>query len=268
MSERFDHPMEVLMMRAIGLNFLRLVEESSLTDRCRWLRANLTHGPARTLDAGSGLGVCVQFAAQVNGGAEAVGVSIDDRENRHAEYRSRILGLKNTRFITWDLRRLDDLEIGAFDQVICFETLEHVVYDEALVAALSSKTKIGGRLLLIVPYALAYREDFAREMAALRARGIMEPPEDGRHVREGYTPEGLKSIVERHAFRVEKTEWVIGTISQRLMRFRQKATREFGSPRAALMTAPLKILRKFDPLLMRSGVRVWDSIAIVARRMP
>ncbi len=93
--------------------------DPSVFDRWRWIRRQLLHGSVRTLDAGCGSGAFTMYAARC--GNEAVGISFDDRNNLIATERSRLLGLTNIRFITADLRKLDEISenLGKFDQIIC-----------------------------------------------------------------------------------------------------------------------------------------------------
>lgn len=69
-----------------------------------------------------------------------------------------------------------------FDSCLCSEVLEHIPEDGEAVAELARVLRPGGRLLLSVPTPPA--------------------PPDEAHVREGYTLDQLKTILEAHGFEV------------------------------------------------------------------
>lgn len=106
--------------------FAILFGDSAAFDRFRWFVKRMKGGDIRTLDAGCGSGALTLYAAKR--GNEAVGISFDERNNRMAEERARILGIERAQFVTGDLRKLDTLapSLGVFEQIICFETIEHI----------------------------------------------------------------------------------------------------------------------------------------------
>lgn len=250
--DTFDHPLEVRLMRSLGLPFLLLIEEVTLVDRYRWVRDHLLGGPLRTLDAGCGLGLMVLAAAQRD--REVVGISYDDRENRHAAYRAELMGIHNVRFVTGDLRKLDAMELGSYDQVICAETIEHILDDEKLVRDLAQRLKVGGRLLLTTPFKGAYEGEKLSEQ------------EDGGHVRPGYTREELQRLFARNGLRLLSCDFISGRASRAVQRVRQRLSDRLNPSAAAYATAPLKVLCILDPLLTRARGRPYLSIAVIAQR--
>ena len=87
--------------------------------RWTWFREKIRPGSLRVLDAGCGSGAFTMAAAL--SGNDALGLSNDERNNQFAERRAQLLGLKNIRFRTLDLRRLDAYaaELGTFDEIFC-----------------------------------------------------------------------------------------------------------------------------------------------------
>src|SRR3989344_7486468 len=149
--------MENALVKLIGYYATILHGDVAVFDRYRWLKKHLLAGPLRTLDAGCGSGAFTMYAAKR--GNEAIGISFDERNNEIAEERAKLLGINGVRFVTGDLRKLDELscKLGLFDQIICFETIEHVLGDEKLVKDLSNLLKPGGTVLLTAPYKHYYR---------------------------------------------------------------------------------------------------------------
>jgi 2-polyprenyl-6-hydroxyphenyl methylase/3-demethylubiquinone-9 3-methyltransferase len=139
------------LISILGWRAMFLQGDPLVYDRLRWLRRHLRPGPLRTLDAGCGNCAFTLYAARI--GNEAVGVSFDAANNRKAIARAAMLGLPGARFVQGDLRQLDTMraELGAFDQVICLETIEHIMDDRKLARDLNAMLKPGGRLFLSAP---------------------------------------------------------------------------------------------------------------------
>ena len=111
--------------------------DPAVWNRYLWLKHNLKGDNLRTLDAGCGSGAFALYAAKI--GNKVLGISFEERNNVIAGERADILGLKNAKFITGDLNKLGEMrsELGLFDQIICFETIEHIMDDQKLVTNLS-----------------------------------------------------------------------------------------------------------------------------------
>ena len=133
--------MENLLVRFLGWRATILHGDATVADRWEWVKRHLQTGPLRTLEAGCGTGAMTLFAARV--GNKALGLSFNERNNQVAEKRAAILRLSGAQFQTANLRALDtlNLEREAFDQVLCLETIEHLVEDEKLLKNISSLLK-------------------------------------------------------------------------------------------------------------------------------
>jgi len=91
-----------------------------------------------------------------------------------------------------------------FDQIICSETLEHVRHDRQMIDHFYNLLKPQGILHLCCPYALHSEHHLGRQ----------DGPEDGGHVRDGYTLESYKSLLRPAGFEVIKavgigSPWVV-----------------------------------------------------------
>lgn len=246
---------EHFLVRAVGYPATLLHGDSAVLDRWLFLRRHLASGPLRTLDAGSGSGAMAMYAAKR--GNQAVGMSLSARDNQVASERAQILGISNAQFVTGDLRQLDTVAASwqAFDQVICFETIEHISDDRKLLRDLAAVLNPGGRLILTTPY---------KRYHPLPGDGLSET-EDGGHVRWGYTHEEMQELLNAVGLEVRAQEYVTGYFSQLSMRLQRTLVMN-GVPGkiAWLLTLPLRILRILDPIAARIKKYPALSIGVVA----
>lgn len=232
-----------ILVHIIGYPATILHGDVAVFDRWMWLRRNLKPGPLRTLDAGCGSGAFTMHAAKR--GNEAMGISFDERNNKIAEERARLLRITNARFITGDLRKLDEIgkTLGLFDQIICFETIEHILNDEKLVKDFSDLLKPGGTLLLTAPYKYYYKHLLGDDKTPISLY------EDGGHVRWGYTHKDLEKIFNKAGIVLVKREYVSGIITalqMTLFRFLQK---KINFRVVWFLVFPLRVLFLIDPFI-------------------
>jgi SAM-dependent methyltransferase len=230
-------------LRVFGWKALLIHGDPCVLDRWLWLRRHLRRGPARTFDAGCGNGAFSIFAARR--GNSVVAASFSQREQDDARRRAELLGVRGIDFRMLDLRELDEHRdsLGRFDQIICFETIEHLTDDEGLVASLGALLEPGGQLLLTTPFDghhHLYLED--RDPS---------PVEDGSHVRYGYTQERLRQIVQGAGLEVAREGFVSGVVSQKLTDLMRRLSARLGRPAAWVLMLPLRPLVVLDAPLTR-----------------
>ncbi len=219
---------------------LLILRDTLVFDRWRWLARRLprTRGPARLLDVGCAAGAFSMGAALR--GYDVLGLEHDPFSVAKAGRRAAWLGIPHVRFEQADARRLGDRADlrGAFDVVICCETIEHILDDSLFMRSLAGCLKPGGRLLLTTPFAgfrAITRDDDA-------------PPsvtEDGGHVRRGYEPADLERLCVQAGLAVTGFSGCSGVLSQ-------KATwgyRVAGRRLPMLGALAVMPLRPFPPLL-------------------
>jgi SAM-dependent methyltransferase len=243
------------LVRLIGWPATILHGDTTVVDRWGWLRRHLRPGPLRTLDAGCGAGAFTMYAARR--GNQAVGVAFDARDIRAAAERAALLRIPAVRFIAGDLRRLDEFgpALGDFDQVLLFETIEHIRDDRKLLADLAARLVPGGRLLLTAP---------SKHHHALWGERV-SAHEDGGHVRWGYTHQELRELFGRCGLEVLSEEYISGLVSQTI------ASLTFGLRRINLKVAwaatlPLRIFHPLDLPLTRLTRYPYLSIGVVGRK--
>jgi SAM-dependent methyltransferase len=223
-----------------------ILRDTLVLDRWRWLARRLprTKGPARLLDVGCAAGAFSMGAALR--GYDVLGLEHDPGSVAKARRRAAWLGVPHVRFEESDARRLGeraDLR-GAFDVVICCETIEHILDDAGLMRALAGCLKPGGRLLLTTPFAgfrAITREDDAPPSAT----------EDGGHVRRGYAPADLERLCGQAGLQVVAFSGCSGVLSQKATWLYRRAGRRHPVLGALLVTP----LRPFPPLLDAMATR-------------
>lgn len=141
-------------------------------------------GDVQTLDAGCGNGAFSFCAYRL--GNHVTSISIDSeaiaRCRRYANYVG--VSRERVKFLVWNI--YDVLELGqTFDQIICFETLEHLQRDEQVIVSFANILNPGGLLHLCTPY---------RGRPPMFGEFVTDM-EDGGHVRFGYTLEELEALV-------------------------------------------------------------------------
>ncbi|MEP6913191.1 MAG: class I SAM-dependent methyltransferase [bacterium] len=160
---------------------------------------HLQPGDLLTLDAGCGNGAFSYAASRL--GNKVVGINIDsDQVRRCEEYRD-FIGIDPDRC---KFKRHDIYEAAAlrqvFDQIICFETLEHLERDGEVLGLFKEILNPGGLLHICTP---------RRKRAAYFGEALSET-EDGGHVRLGYEFADLESLLAGYGFEVIKTDTAIG----------------------------------------------------------
>ena len=153
--------------------------------RYRYLPRQFRAGPIDTLDAGCGNGALAYAAYKL--GNRVLGISVRaDEIRRNQEYFGALL--PNCDRLQFREMNIYDLpELGRmFDQIVCSETLEHITRDAEVVATFADLLRPGGVLHLCCPFALHPNNNLGR----------VAGPEDGGHVRDGYTLETYRCLLD------------------------------------------------------------------------
>lgn len=148
-------------------------------------------GDIETLDAGCGNGA-LSYAAYRRGN-RVTGVSLDTQQIERNRNYFKSIGISEDR-LRFQVMNLHDLpKLGLkFDQIICSETLEHITDDNRVIQTFSELLKAGGVLHLCCPNALHPQHNLGRT----------NNPEDGGHVRDGYTYESYEKLLKPHGFKL------------------------------------------------------------------
>jgi SAM-dependent methyltransferase len=231
------------LLRAFGWSPLLVHGDPCVLDRWLWLRRHLRKGKARTFDAGCGNGGFSIYAAR--SGNDVVAASFSADEQQAARRRAEVVGVTGIDFRTLDLREIEDHRgsLGSFDQIICFETIEHVNDDEGLVRSLADMLEPGGQLLLSTPF-----EDHHPLYTEERNPSGVE---DGSHVRYGYSQQRLRQIAQEAGLQVSSEGFISGVVSQKLTDLMRRLGGRLPRPLAWAIILPLRPLVALDAPLSR-----------------
>lgn len=159
-------------------------------------------GPRAVLDAGSGNGWFSYLAWK--SGARVRGLNIVQPQLDKAEaFYNDWLGIPKSelsfqRFNLYDLHTLEE----SFDEIICYETLEHILDDRRVCREFFRLLRPGGALHLCCPFAT--HPKWVGECLDLKE-------EWGGHVRPGYTMESYRELLAPLGFQIAAFEGMGGT---------------------------------------------------------
>ena len=157
--------------------------------RYRWLPRYFSF-PGDVLDVGCGNGALCYAAFKLGNNVLGVSFSVTDIK-RNQNYFSSFVHSDRLQFKT--LNAYDLLTLNKqYDQIICSEALEHIKNDDIVVKHFNRLLKINVVLHLCCPNA-KHRE---------HCLGRTDGPEDGGHVRDGYTLETYSVLLERSGFKI------------------------------------------------------------------
>lgn len=167
-------------------------------------------GDILTLDAGCGNGA-FSFAAYKKGN-RVLGIDFDPAKLKKCEEFRDYLKIDSSRceFKVFNIYKLEELG-RKFDQIICFETLEHLKNDKEIIGEFSQILKRGGTLHISVPSSerkFYYGEKLSQE-------------EDGGHMRLGYSHKELEEMLKKSGFEIIKKDGVVGFFGKILLNINQ-----------------------------------------------
>jgi len=162
--------------------------------RYRFLTRYFREGPIDTLDAGCGNGA-LSYAAYLRGN-RVLGVTMDSQQVEKANEYYSFLGTDPGRlkFKVCNLYDLPQIK-EKFDQIICSETLEHITRDNLVVEHFYAALRDDGVLHLCCPFS---------NHPGNKGR-VCTDESRGWHVRDGYTMETYRALLEPAGFQIVKS---------------------------------------------------------------
>ncbi len=250
--------MEELLIKLLGRRILFLFGDAAVWDRYKWLDRLLpaTRDHLKLLDVGCGNGSFTIEAA--SRGYDCVGLTWDDVAATKALGRAGLLKV-TPRFVTHDVRRLDELALDGFDFIINFENIEHIIDDEKMIVAMSRKLSDGGFLLLTTPYyffPIYTKHDIGPYLPQV---------EEGGHVRRGYTEAELRRLGDKAGLTVELISYCTGPCTRAMIRLQRAVPGKL----ASALFIPLKLLaHSIDTGLGLVGRLSAGSICVLFQKLP
>lgn len=160
------------------------------------------NGHRDVLDAGSGNGYFSWLAYK--DGASVVAINVDNGQVEKA--RGFLVGHRKAdpRKLSFECANLYDLrdETRSFDEIICFEVLEHIRDDKTIVTEFYRLLRPGGILHLCCPNKLHPRHQAE----------VLDVDERGGHVRAGYTEDEYRELLEPIGFEIQNVVGIGPTI--------------------------------------------------------
>jgi SAM-dependent methyltransferase len=214
------------------LRFLWLPGTDIFTRRRTALEKNWRRGQRRVLDAGFGNGWFSYRAYKSGAAVTALAIGQGLVPKAQALY-NEFLDIPEASLVfrqmnLYDLGKLND----TFDEIICYETLEHISDDRVVCELFWRLLRPGGVLHLCCP-----NSEHPRWQAE-----PLDLAESGGHVRHGYTETTFRALLEPIGFRIDLVEGVGGPLLVLLQEKVQAPLRHrFGEGAAAavaLMAAP------------------------------
>lgn len=209
------------------------------------LRVFWKTGPRDVLDAGSGNGYFSWLAYR--SGARVVAINFEKNQVEKAQEFFIRYKRADPRRLSFEHRNLYDLasETRRFDEIICYETIEHVRRDAEVLTELFRLLRPGGVLHLCAPN---------RNHPRHRAEEL-DLNETGGHVRAGYTRKDYETLLEPIGFKIKN---VVG-IGPRGLYYADEVVRmvraRVGDVLAIpffLVTLPFLWSARFDPCIAYS----------------
>jgi ubiquinone/menaquinone biosynthesis C-methylase UbiE len=159
----------------------------------------------RMLDAGTGRGDVSLHCARLNSAWRVDAIDIQQERVDHCREVVRALGIQNVHLERRDLRDLDSN--AEYDLITNTDVLEHIPDDMRALSNMARALKPGGHLLLTFP-----ADPGRRHLRLLRwierrrgsARGIVG------HVREGYSPDGIRRMLNQVGLKTESVKYTYG----------------------------------------------------------
>ncbi len=212
-----------------------------LGTRCRYrfLPRFFRPGPIDTLDAGCGNGALAYAAYKL--GNRVLGVTNDASQVHKARTLFEAVRTDPNR-LSFEVCDLYDLpKIGRrFHQIICSETLEHIARDHIIIRHFHDLLYPEGVVHLCSPFALHPAHHLGRT----------DGPEDGGHVRDGYTFESYRMLLQPAGFEIVNTVGLatplLVQLDNAIRLLRNKAGDVVALP-LFLLTWPVQLLDYIDP---------------------
>ena len=150
------------------------------------------------------------------------------------------LNLDNVNIFQADLSQFS--EFDEYELIICQDVIDQIEDDEQLLRSFHRALKENGILYLVIPHQRHEKRYFTN----------FEWVSDRRHVRQGYTEQGLAELLQNNGFRVKSIKNVWGIFGEGCMELYMLALLHLPLPFAALLFPLLSIISLLDMIMRNS----------------
>ena len=194
----------------------------------------------RVLDAGCGIGLYSFYLARKNPLATIDACDYDSHLIEAGKEMLNRLDLSNVNIFQADLTEFS--ESDKYELIICQDVIDQIEDDEHLIRSFHRALKDSGTLYLAIPHQRHTKRYFTR----------FEWVSDKRHVREGYTEQGLAELLENNGFKTKYIRNVWGIFGEGCMELYMLTLLHLPLPFAALLFPLLSIISLLDMIMRNS----------------
>jgi SAM-dependent methyltransferase len=223
------------------LRYLALPGTDIFTRRRTGLEKYWLTGKRKVLDAGFGNGWFSYRAYKSGATVTALAISPSLVSKAKALY-NEFLKIPENKLSFREMNLYNVAQLNdSFDEIICYETLEHIRNDEAVCQSFWWMLRPSGVLHLCCPNSEHPRWQLE----------VLDLAETGGHVRHGYTEKTFRDLLEPIGFRIDQVEGVGGPLlvflQERVQAPLRRVFGEMAAAAVAAIAAPFVALDKPSP---------------------
>lgn len=207
----------------------------------------------RVFDAGCGLGLYSSYLARKSPSAVIDACDYDPDLVKEGKAMLDKLGVKNVNIFQADLTQF--AEHDKYDLIISQDVIDQIEDDGRLIQSFSDALREKGLLYLAIPHRRHTKRYFTK----------FEWESDKRHVREGYTEQGITELLENNGFKVKSLRNVWGVFGEGCLELYMLALLYLPLPLTALLFPILSTVASLDMVMEN---RRGYGIIIVAEKYP
>lgn len=186
------------------------------------------------LDAGCGIGLYSFYLAKKHPSATIDACDYDPHLVEAGKGMLNRLNLSNVNIVQTDLSQFS--EFNKYEVIICQDVIDQIEDDGQLIRSFHGALKDNGLLYLTIPHERHEKRYFTK----------FEWMSDKRHVRAGYTEQGLAELLQNNGFRVKSIKNVWGTFGEGCMELYMLALLHLPLPLAAFLFPLLSTISLLD----------------------
>jgi SAM-dependent methyltransferase len=206
----------------------------------------------KVLDAGCGIGLYAIYLAKKHPLAKIDACDYDSRLVEAGRAMLSQLNLNNVNIFQADLSQFS--ESDEYEVILCQDVLDQIEDDGRLIRGFHRALKDDGILYLTIPHERHTKRYFTR----------FEWVSDKRHVRKGYSEQGLTGLLQNNGFKVKSIKNVWGTFGEGCMELYMLTLLHLPLPFAALLFPLLSTVSLLD--MITGNSKGYGIIAIAQKK--
>lgn len=167
--------------------------------RARHILPKLMGNYSKILDAGCGMGVFSFEMAKKMKTASIRSIDLNEKQIEANRQIAEKCGFNNLSFEIGDATNITGT--NEYDMILSCDVIEHVEDDLSVCKGIFNALKPGGKLVMHIPAMYRRWLFFGRRLNFTHEKG---------HVRPGYTPEGIRQLLQTAGFKVDTVRYTYG----------------------------------------------------------